>query len=44
MSHFLEVSAVKYAMESREEEANKEEEEEDASDWLQQALDVEDSR
>ena len=44
LSHFLEESAVEYAMESREEDATKEEEEEDASDWLQQALDVRDSR
>ncbi len=47
LSHFLEVSAVEYAMEGREEKAMKEEEEEeeeDALDWLQQALDVEDSR
>ena len=39
-SHFLEVSAVAYAMEGREEEARKEEEEEDALNWLQLALDV----
>ncbi len=44
LSHFLEGSAVEYAMESREEDANKEEEEEDASDWLLQAFDVGDSR
>ena len=43
-SHFLEEAAVEYAMEGREEKAMKEEEEEDALDWLQPALDVEDSR
>jgi len=44
LSHFLEGSAVEYAMEGREEKAMKEEEEEDALDWLQQTLDVRDSR
>jgi len=45
LSHFLEEAAVKYAMEGREEKAMKEEEEEeDTLDWLQQALDVRDSR
>ena len=44
LSHFLEEAAVKYAMEGREEKAMKEEEEEDALDWLLQALDVGDSR
>jgi len=43
-SHFLEESAVEYAMESREKDANKEEEEEDAPDWLLQAFDVGGSR
>ncbi len=43
LSHFLEEAAVKYAMEGREEAAMKEEEE-NTFDWLQQALDVEDSR
>ncbi len=42
LSHFLEVSAVEYAMEGREDAA--EEEEEDPAGWLQQALDVRDSR
>ena len=42
--HFLEESAVEYAMESREKDANKEEEEEDAPDWLLQAFDVGGSR
>ncbi len=44
LSHFLEEAAVKYAMEGREEEATKEDEEEDALDWLQRAFDVRDSR
>ena len=44
LSHFLEEAAVEYAMESREEDANKKEEEEDASDWLLQAFDVGGSR
>ncbi len=43
-SHFLEKSAVEYAMEGREEEAIKEEEEEDALDWILQAFEVRDSR
>ena len=42
--HFLEESAVEYAMEGREQEATKEEEEEDELDWLQQAFNVRDSR
>ena len=41
-SHFLEASGVEYAMEGREEEATKEEEDPEA--WFVQAFDVRDSR